>query len=201
MSKDNNSFFIICDFDDTMVDLLSAWVKWLNSQYNYNIKVDDIKDWDMTKAFVGLSQEDMCNCFTLPEFWLTVEAKPDAATYIKKLIDEGFNFNICTATDYRIAKIKFENCLFRLFPFIDRHQIMLSYCKPKIDCDIIIDDYLKNLIDAHGIKILMDAPHNQISNNIEDFRVYSWRTIYEIIHEFANIRKKSFEDETKNEAQ
>lgn len=183
----NKELFIISDFDDTMVDLLPVWVEWINKTYKYNVSVSDIKDWDMTKTFVGLSHDEMCKCFLLPEFWRKVEAKSDAVFYIKKLIDEGFNFNICTSTDYRIAKIKFDNCLFRLFPFIDKHNIILSYCKSKINCDIIIDDYIKNLINSNGIKILMDAPYNQESCNIEDYRVNSWKTIYALIHQVNNI--------------
>lgn len=180
---------ICCDFDDTMNQLIPAWIEWINKEFNYQIKPEDVHSWDLTKVFVGLTQDDICKTLHNPEFWLTVPEKPNAAHYIKKLIDEGYNFYICTSTDYRMARDKFNNCLFRLFPFIDRHNIITTYNKQMINCDLLIDDGSHN-IKGDYFGFLMDMPHNKnVQTGLEEriIRVTDWEMIYNLIHKLFPI--------------
>ena len=123
----------------------------------------------------------------LKQRWLEVEEKPGAAYYIQKIIDEGHDFYICTASYYKNLWYKFDNCLFRLFPFIDHKQIITTYNKQMIDCDVIIDDAIHN-IKGRYLGILFDMPHNRefddtTSRRIE--RVYNWEQAYNLIHRIA----------------
>lgn len=185
-------FVIMCDFDDTMNNLLPAWIRWINNTYGYNVDFEQITDWDLTKVFKGLSQTDICKALHSSEFWSQVEAKDDAVYYIKKLIEEGFQFYVCTSTDYRLQKDKFDNCLFRLFPYIDRHQIITTYKKQLMRCDILIDDGSHNIFGPY-IGILMDMPHNRHLGDSVDFRVFNWKEIYNLIHQIYNAASKEKE--------
>lgn len=178
-------FIIMSDFDDTMNQLIPAWIKWINKEYGYNVTPEQVTDWDLTKVFVGLTQNDICKALHNPEFWYTVEAKDEATYYIKKLIDEGFQFYVCTSTDYRIAKDKFNNCLYRLFPYIDKHQIITTYNKQLMRCIVLIDDGSHN-IDGPYYGILMDMPHNRDVKGPMIRRVYNWKEIYNYIHELCD---------------
>lgn len=176
---------ICCDFDDTLNDLLPSWVAWLNEKYDLQVEVADILDWQLSKTFIDLTKQEIYEPLSLPEFWLTVNEKPGASHYLKKLIDEGYEVYICTSTYYAVAQAKFNNCLFRLFPYISHKQIITTYHKQLINCDILIDDALRNISDDR-ITLLMDMPHNRENykgNNV--CRVTSWQQIYRIIHSIA----------------
>ena len=91
--------FIICsDFDDTINDLVKAWIKALNNVHGTHVRYEDIKSWNMQKAFFTLTEEELCAPLKSRLFWKTVDIKPDAKYYINKLIKEGFQFYIVTAS-------------------------------------------------------------------------------------------------------
>ena len=176
---------IICsDFDDTINNLLPAWISWLNNEYNYTVKVDHIQEWNLSKYYPNLSKEQIYSPLYTEEFWKTVSIKSDAVEYITKLIDEGAQFYIATASPYHNIRIKVESCLLPYWPEFDSKRLITIYNKQLLNCTFLIDDYVDNLIGGNYIKVLMDAPHNQNSNGIEDFRVTSWKEIYEIIHQY-----------------
>lgn len=176
--------FIICsDFDDTINRLVPNWVNWLNEHYGFDVKYEDIKNWDMSIAYPELTISQICAPLKNREFWKTVDMKPDAVYYVNKLIEEGFQFYLVTASAHTTIQAKVEECLLRYFPNFDNHNIITTYHKHLIKCNVLIDDYVPNLINSNAVKILMNAPHNVNSCNIEDFRVSSWKEIYEIVHQ------------------
>ena len=190
------SDIIVCsDFDDTINNLLPAWLNWLNNMYGYNVKTEDIVEWGMEKVYPNLAPSQIYEPLRLEEFWKTVTIKQDAMEYIPKLIDEGVTFYIATATSFHNICTKVENCLLPNLPFMTKEHIISIHHKHLLKCTFLIDDYPKNLEGGDYIKILMNAPHNQNSNNIEDYRVSSWKEIYDIIHQYINahtISKKQY---------
>ena len=179
--------FVVCsDFDDVMTDFLRSWVTYLNTTYGTAVKYEDITEWDMRKSFPMLSEEDIFRPLHDANFWETVPIKEDADYYISKLIEEGVKFYVVTSSFYELLPDKFNKCLFAKFPFLSHKDVIITYHKQMIDCDVLIDDGIFNLVGGKFIKILMDAPHNQNSNNIEDFRVSNWQEIYSIIHQLMS---------------
>ena len=74
----------------------------------------------------------------------------------------GCEIFICTATDYRNVKPKYEQVIAKYFPFIDWKHMIVAYNKQMIQADFIIDDYPQNLYGGcQGFKLLMAMPHNQ----------------------------------------
>lgn len=174
---------ICCDFDDTMTQLLPAWLNYLNTKHNLNVELEDITSWDIEKSFNMLSSKEIYEPLNSPEFWFTVEEKPDASKYIKLIKEQGHNFYVCTSSYYKFLQFKFDNCLFRLFPFLSHHDIITTYHKNMINCDILIDDGVHN-IEGNHIGLLFDMPHNRsfdntLSNNIE--RITTWEQAYNMI--------------------
>ena len=180
--------FVICsDFDDTINDLLQSWVTWLNMKYGTSTKYEDIHEWDLQQAFPTLTMDQICDPLHDRAFWQQVDVKPDAVEYVNKLIAEGFNFYIATASSFNTIQVKTEECLFKFFPAFDSKHIIAIYDKQLLNCHVIIDDNPLNLKGSRAVKILFDAPHNQNSGHVEDFRVTSWEEIYDIIHELMNV--------------
>ena len=181
------SLTICCDFDDTMNQLLPNWIKWLNNKYALNVQEDEVTTWYIDQIFPTLTELQLYEPLNTPDFWLTVDEKQDAAYYVKKILEDGHNFYICTASYYKNLWYKFDNCLFRLFPFIDHQQMITTYNKQLINCDVMIDDALHN-IKGKYLGILFDMPHNRsfddlMSTKIE--RVTCWKQVYELITKIA----------------
>ena len=42
---------ILCDADDTIQDLSTHWLEELNKKYNYCVRKEDMKSWDMKREF------------------------------------------------------------------------------------------------------------------------------------------------------
>ena len=183
---------ICIDMDDTIEYLLPAWLRWLNNKHNLNVSIDDITGWDMRPFFPSLTLDQICEPLNIPEFWDTVKPMSDAIKYIEMLINDGHKVYICTATNYKIAKEKFDRCLFKHFPFIDKHNVIISYHKQMIHCDVLIDDAIHNLLDCHGIGLLMYMPHNK-NVDISEYkyikRVHDWREIYNFITDLSEIAR------------
>ena len=190
-----NDIIVCSDFDDTINNLLPAWLTWLNNMYGHNVHPSDITEWNMGKAYPNLTPTQIYEPLRIKEFWETVTIKPDAIEYIPKLIEEGVKFYIATATSFRNIGVKVETCLLPNLPFISKEQIISIHHKQLLKCTFLVDDYPANLSGGDYIKILMDAPHNRNSGDIEDFRVSSWKEIYDIIHEYVDahtISKKQY---------
>lgn len=181
-------FVIACDMDDTIEYLLPAWISWLNNNYGYNVNYHEVTDWRVKLSFPGLTDEQVMQPLYLEEFWKTVKPMEDAIHYIKLLIEEGFPFYIVTSSHPESIVPKFTHVLYKYFPFIDRHNVIIAYKKQLIRCNILIDDGTHNIVGPY-IGLLKDTPHNQWFKT-EDipniYRVHCWKQIYELIHKIID---------------
>ena len=50
---------ILIDMDDTIEQLLMAWVRKCNAKYGYNVAYEDIREWNVAKAYPGLTREQV----------------------------------------------------------------------------------------------------------------------------------------------
>ena len=184
---------VLVDMDDTIEELLQAWVQCLNERYELNVNPLDITDWDITLFFPSLSKEEVWCPLYEDKFWETVKPKQDAAKYLHTLQDLGFNIFLCTATNHYTIRSKFENIIKRYFPFISWDQVIITPHKQLIDADILVDDGIHNLIGGKYEKILMSAPHN-LKYNAEAMgfqRVNNWKEAFKAITSIAkNVNNK-----------
>ena len=96
-----------------------------------------------------------------PGFWKTVEPIPGAAEALQRLMRDGHDVYIVTATTYRSVPEKMDDLLFRYFPFLSWDQVIITRNKQMIRGDVLIDDGIHNLEGGDYAKILMTAPHNR----------------------------------------
>ena len=178
---------IMIDADDVLWAFIKGLCCWLNKKHGTNVSEEDVTDWHVLQYFPSLTTDEVWEPTHCDEFWATVEARDGAIEYVKTLINEGFKVYICTASDYRTIKPKFDQGFKRLFPFITQDQIIITKNKGLVCGDILIDDGIHNLENWRFKKVLMTAPHNQSydaeANGMR--RVNSWREAYDAIHEYA----------------
>ena len=167
---------ILVDMDDTIEQLLQAWVRRANEKFGYRVSCDDIRDWNVEKAFPGLTREQVYGITGEPGFWSSIEPVPGAADVLRRLMDQGHSVFIVTATEYEHVPEKMRDLLFRYFPFLSWNQVIITANKQMIRGDVLIDDGPHNLLGGSYAKILFDAPHNRgfdaEAHGI--LRVYNW---------------------------
>lgn len=172
--------------DDTIELLVHAWVEVLNERYGCSTTVEDVTDWDVTKAFPGLTHEQVYGVIAEPDFWKRVKPVPGAAEVIKRFIDAGHKVLVATASDFNQVQSKMENVLFKYFPFFTPADVIITKEKQLIKADILIDDGFHNLLGGDYYKILVDAPYNRMYDAEENgmVRVYNWDEIEDAVNKY-----------------
>lgn len=173
--------------DDTLENLSYAWVDYLNEKYGKNVKMDEILDWDMTKAFPDLPKGDVYTPLVDENLWKAVKPLPGAVETVRKLIDDGHKVMVCTASHHDTVGLKMNHVLFRYFPYLTYDNLIITYHKEYIMGDVLVDDGPHNFKNRNGHKILFTAPHNRLydaeANGL--VRANSWSEVYEMIKNIA----------------
>lgn len=186
----NRKITVAIDMDDVMIDLIGAWTCWLNGKYGTNVKPEDVTNWDICRFFPSLSVKQVFEPIRTDKFWRTVKPVDGAIATIRRLIDDGFNVVVCTASHYKSIAPKYEYVIKKYFPFIGYDDIVVTHKKQLIRCDIMIDDNPDNLLgDNLCEKFVMSCPHNQSCDAQKSgfIRVDSWADIYQRVHQHADL--------------
>ena len=152
---------ILVDMDDTLENLTEAWVSWANRRYGTAVKVDDIRSWDPSEAFPGVSHDQIYAILQEEALYRTLKPLPGAVEALKSLVDAGHRVYILSNTDYRVIRAKTEAVLLRYFPFIPMERVIFAARKPMIRADVLVDDGPHNLLSGEYAKLLFTAYHNR----------------------------------------
>lgn len=178
---------ILVDMDDVLERLVPGWVAYINERFGTNTVPGDVKDWDMSLAFPGLTHEQVYSAVDDPALWDYVGPMPGAYEGLRALIDRGHDVFVVTASDYPTIRVKMENVLFRYFPYITWDRVILTKHKEMIRGDVIIDDGPHNLTRSVRYRLLYDASHNRAfdEKSADAVRVYGWEDIVRVIDRIA----------------
>lgn len=184
---------ILVDMDDTIEDLLHAWLGYLNNRYGLHVTDEDVHDWDLTIAYPSLTASQVYDVLYEDDMWRTVTPLPGASKYMQKLLDDGHEIYIVTNANYQTLRTKMCEILFRFFPFMDWRHVIIATNKQMIKGDVLVDDAPHNLVGGEYLKIMMDAPHNR---NFDESqygvqRVNAWADVYSIITNYANSERSN----------
>lgn len=177
---------ILVDMDDVLENLVDTWVSVLNSRHDLHVKQDDIVEWDMSKAFPTLTKEEIFAPFNMEGFWKLMKPVNGSQTYIKMLQDEGHEIYVVTSTHYNFIAMKMKHIIEKWFPSIPYNHVIIAYKKQMIKGDVLVDDYIQNLIGGEYKKLLFDASHNRSFSDeaLTDYditRVVGWDEAYKAI--------------------
>ena len=177
---------ILCDADDTIINLLPRWLAEINQTYGKAVRKEDIQNWDITKAYPGLTAYEVLKPLYRADFWDTVTPIEGCGYYLERLIKDGHDLSIVTASNLETSGAKTAKLL-KLFPFLRQEQIIFTQNKQAMFGDILIDDGVYNLIGGSYRKILFHQPGNAAFREKEYgiTRVYSWEEAYEQIKDFV----------------
>ena len=188
---------ILVDLDDTITDLLTPWIEALNAKYRFSVRREDVKEWDMQKAFPLLTRDEISEPLRDRQLWRNVRPLPGARECLEKLMLRGHEIYIVTTSHYTTIEAKLEECLFRYFPFIGYDRVIIANNKSIIRGDILIDDNPANLTSGVHWGILIDAPYNKEfeENKYGVLRVSGWKEIYDAILSIEDFNETLTENE------
>lgn len=174
---------ILVDMDDVLENLSEAWIAALNEEYGTEVDYQQTRDWKMEKSFPDLTPAQIYAPLYDDNFWRTVKPIRGAAKTLERLIDDGNEVYVVTASNYTTLKTKMEDVLFKFYPFLDWRNVIVAYRKQMIRGDVMIDDAPHNLAGGEYAKILIDAPHNRGFNAELNgmIRVANWDEIYDVM--------------------
>lgn len=182
---------ILVDMDDTIESLANAWVDYLNARHGTTTKLTDITDWDISKAFPTLTNEQVYAPLFEDDFWDWVKPIDGASETLQRLIADGHRVLIVTTSNYHTLAAKMERVLFKYFPFLKWSDVIITSHKQLVKGDVLVDDGIHNLEGGDYFKILMEAPHNKNYDAEENgmYRVKTWDDVYAAISILANVDK------------
>ena len=178
---------ILIDMDDTLENLCAVWVAYLNKKHDLNVKLNDIKEWNMSKAFPMLPESEIYEPLRDKELWKKVKPLPGAVKYVKKIKEDGHRVFVVTASNPCTVGVKLLTVLFRYFPYLTYKDVIVTTNKQMIKGDIMIDDAPHNLEGGTYHGILMNASHNRSydakKHGFE--RAGNWKEIYRLVRKYA----------------
>lgn len=172
---------VLCDADDTIENLLDAWVGYLNGRYGTNVKSDDVVDWNVSLFFPELTPEQVYEPIYDKEFWKLITPIEGCYSVLERLNNE-YELYIVTATNYQTCDTKIEKIL-ELYPFLKWSQFVIASNKHLVRGDVLIDDGTHNLVDFPAERILFTRPHNKDfqAEKHNMIRVDTWDEIYSAV--------------------
>ena len=180
---------VLVDMDDVLELLVDAVVKHVNDIYGTHARAEDVKEWDLSKAFATLTHEQVYATVDDAELWDLVQPMPGAAEALQKIMADGDELYIVTASELGNLKKKMQDVLFKYYPFLDWFQVIITHKKQLICGDVLVDDGPHNLTGGPYRKILFDAGHNRSfdEKSVGAVRVHSWEECY---RELCRIRRE-----------
>ena len=166
--------------DDVIEQLAAAWIEYLNDRYGTETTLADARDWDISLAFPTLTKEQVFAAERDDAIWDRCLPMPGAVDALRRLMEDGHDVYIVTATIYHSLRAKMEKVLFRYFPYINWDHVIITSHKQMIKGDVLIDDAPHNLAGGDYHKILFEAGHNLNFDaaSIGAVRVRTWDEAY-----------------------
>jgi len=160
------------DLDDVINDLVPKWIYFYNRDYNDNLKIEDIKSWDIgdyTK--IG---KDFYKYLGNEKLFKFLSINDGAAEIIEKLCKKHEVYIVTANASYNKGVCDDKvNFIKKFMPFFPIKNIIFINNKSLLDLDILIDDGLHNFVNFKGTRFVFDRPWNQ-SEFGWDYRIYNW---------------------------
>lgn len=180
---------IAVDIDGILNDFVPKLLKYYNALSNKNIQLEDITTYHFSECLPKEDADGIMTLFTESELLNSLSPLSGAQNGLKKLIKQGHQIIIATATECCNFQQKYE-WMQAYFPFISSDNIIRIVDKSLLKVDILIDDNMDNLISSFSERICLDYPYNRSTSKDYAYnirRAYDWNGIVNIIN---NIEKE-----------
>lgn len=161
--KEGKRPVVLLDYDDVLFDFLGTVIDEYNRITRSNLRVDDIKSWDLSEfgdihVFMDIIRD--------ANLWNRMPEKNNSMRVVQKLINDGrWSVYIITACTTLLEYVTKVHIIEEKLPGFDTSKILSCTDKHLIRGDILVDDKLENLESCHPYMhcVLLDMPHNRNS--------------------------------------
>lgn len=171
---------ILVDVDSVIADLMPAWLRVYNKEYDDSLRVEQITEWDMTKFVKPECGTKIYSYLHDPSLYDEVFPIDGAISSIHWLRQHGYDIRFVTS-GIQPAKIIWlgNKGLLMSEHFLFSPDVVIAHDKRLINGDILIDDNLKNCESFQGKSILFSQPWNDVVSNF--FRASSWPDVIQYL--------------------
>ena len=187
----NKKGIIACDVDWVLAKLTEKWVKYYNTIFGDNLKIEDIKSWNILDYVKSEARDFMLNILNIHKFYRDLDVVDNSQRVLEKL-SRDYEIIIVTDPFTRMSFKSKYDWLGEHFPFIPARNYVFTGNKSIINADFLIDDGVHNLENFNGYGLLYDAPYNK--NEDRFYKVKNWQDIEHLfdykLDDVVNFYKK-----------
>lgn len=192
---------IAIDIDNVLTNTTECVIDYINERLNIGLKMEDLTSYWIENNIDAQYEWIAEMAFNDKTMWKNVQMIEGAAEVIEKLYNESHEIYFATATtaeNFR-KKIGFlkRNLPFLPDDYVRMHAISIKH-KQLLNVDVLIDDYLNNLIGEKSyVSIVYDYPWNRGAGFHPEVRpsewfnmkrVSNWQEIYNIIQQLEQSK-------------
>jgi 5'(3')-deoxyribonucleotidase len=167
---------LIVDMDGVLADIYPQYLKFLSSESDIRLSVDELKGRSEAEVFKNIRKY----LFT-PGFFRGAPVVRGSYDALIMLNSRYELFVVSSATEFPHSLMEKYEWLKGHFPFITWQQMVFCGLKSVVRGDIMIDDHFKNLDHFKGKTILFTQPHNEGLPDKNHTRVHSWEEILSLL--------------------
>lgn len=177
---------IALDCDDVLNNLNDVVCKVFNKENNANLTEESFTYYDIYKCLPFEDASKYAQLWYREDIWNSLTPIENSQWGVKKLIDNGYEVYITTASNTKTLNCKI-NWLKKFFPFIDEKHIICIKDKSLLNVDVMIDDNADNLINnIHCNRVLFDKCWNKsVHDDVYGMkRCMNWDEVVKAVNEF-----------------
>lgn len=164
---------IFIDMDGVIANIIEKWIITYNERYDDDLKLEDIKSWDLSQAVKPEAKKCCNDIFKIEGFYRDLPIIGNCVEVIRELKEE-LEYEVFILTD-PFTKYSLEDkwdWLQEHLPFIDTRHYIFTGNKSIAGEGFLIDDGLHNLEVFQGVGLLYDAVYNRC--NTDYYRINNW---------------------------
>ncbi len=167
---------VYLDMDETLVDLVGPWLKYLNKMSGLDLTRDEVGSYSVEDNYKNkLSEDEIFIPFETDGFWEGLPPFPGAIEFVQSLVDNDFDIYIATIPARgHVCHHEKELWVMEHLPFIGRERLIFCHHKHILQGQAMFDDNPKWLAKFNGKRLLFDKPWNQEGELRKQAMVESW---------------------------
>ncbi len=170
---------IALDIDEPVANLIDAWLKVYNGDYNDRLEKQDISDWDLSKFTCVKCGKKIYDYLKDPHLYDNVYPTPMAEAGVRSLRKMGYRIIYVTASTVEQSGRKFK--WLKDYKFIEKQDDYVEMTdKSLLKADVLFDDGIHNIQGFSGVGVLMTKTWNK--NFDYSIRASNW-------YQFLNLIK------------
>ena len=148
------------DMDGPIVDLHGYWLNLYNNDYNDNLTVGQVKEWDMTRLVKPECGVKIYDYFTMHGFF---RHAPPVAGAVEAVRELNSLHRVYLVTSCPPGPGLEEKCQWvaEHLPFLRQGQIVIMEDKFRFEADVLVDDAPHNLKPWRRVPVIWDMPYNR----------------------------------------